>query len=83
MPNEMVDRVARAMREDLGLDWPYAGHEQLLGVARSAITAMREPTGLMVEAIDGFDVYWEYIADGRPNSPNDVWRAMIDAAVRD
>jgi nucleotide-binding universal stress UspA family protein len=39
MMDELTERVAMAMREELGIEWPYTGHEQLLDVARAAIEA--------------------------------------------
>ncbi len=84
---EMVERVARAIRDELGLDWPYTGHAMLLSTARAAIEAMREPNDLMLRAGDreaekatylglgGDEAQWSI--DGTTN----VWRAMHSAAL--
>jgi hypothetical protein len=50
--------------------------------ARAAIAAMRQPTDAMCAAVDDFDVYWGYNADGRPGSRTAVWQAMIDEALK-
>lgn len=64
---EMIERVARAMRKGLGVDWPYAGHEFLNDVAKAAIEEMRTPTDAMLEANAGRDPF--------------SWEIMIDAAL--
>ena len=76
----MVDRVARAIRKELGVDWPYTGHAELADVATAAIEAMRFTSAEMFtagqRAVGRMDhravktVDWEQ-----------VWRAMIDAAL--
>lgn len=67
---EMVERVAKAMRDSLGVDWPYTGHEFLMDVAHAAITAMRNPTQAMLDA-----------GPVKPYMDADVWASMIDAAL--
>jgi hypothetical protein len=44
MADDLVERVARAIRDELGLDWPYTGHAQLLDEARAAIEATQVAT---------------------------------------
>lgn len=88
--SEMVERVARALKAEIGRqfdaapllgdtttgDWHATGGTiDLEECAREAITAMRVPTGFMVDAIHsihrpGFAVSWAK-----------VWRTMIDAAL--
>ena len=73
--SEMVERVARAIISSAS---SYAGYEANSdywdSLARAAIEAMREPTEAMVNAapdLRGVDFY-----------PTDVWRAMIEAALK-
>lgn len=74
----MVERVAAAMRAELGVDWPYAGDEQLLDVARAAIEAMRRPSAYMLDR--GFlDSTVAWIEAG----PEDVWEVMIECALNE
>ena len=67
---EMVERVARAIRESE--EWSsFWGEEESLVLARAAIEAMREPTNKMLAAAmaeTATDLTAEY-------------RAMIDAAL--
>jgi hypothetical protein len=86
MPDTMIERVAIAIRKELGLDWPYAGHGTLMEVARAILTAMREPTEVMRDA--GADELPDRWADNPSDNTSeayaqtaDVWRAMIDAAL--
>ena len=69
----LVERVARALCEDCGLDWETATQEGWERQARAAIAAMREPTEAMLEA-------------GRSTPPRtrclEVYRAMIDEALK-
>jgi hypothetical protein len=44
MDDALIERVARAIRDELGLDWPYTGHAQLLDEARAAIEAANVAT---------------------------------------
>lgn len=70
----MIEKVARAIalsnRAPDSDDWPVYVND-----AKAAIEAMREPTEVMVE--DGQDAR----LDG--GGYYDVWRAMIDAALRE
>lgn len=83
----MIEQVARAMSEELGVDWPYTGHEQLLDVARAAIKAMREPTDAMAQS-GGFEaIHHKFVRLGSMNERDEIGRAvfaaMIDAALEE
>jgi len=78
-PNEMVERVARAICDAEGKPWGVFD-EAAIRLARVAIAVMREPTEAMVEI--GRDARWRSpIRDG--NSAREIWRAMIDASLKD
>ncbi len=71
--NEMEERIARAM---VAARWPEDDDWEdridqacYVLLARTAITAMREPSEAMVKAAQGLEVN------------QTVWRAMIDAAL--
>lgn len=85
--SEMVQRVARAM---LTADTPMDGEvisplcrteEDICHLARAAIAAMREPTAEMKEEGAPF-VRATTNTMGRVRA-DDVWRAMIDAAMEE
>lgn len=84
--SEMVDRVARALFADVVTGIPMADwnsedtdiHEHYRRMARVGIEAMREPTGLMVDAALANDKQWSINAIPRLRT---AWRAMIDAAL--
>lgn len=76
---DMVEKVARAMREELDIDWPYRGHESLIDVARAAIAAMRDPSESMVEA--GGSAKYSARRDGVDRRTPAIWQAMIDVAL--
>ena len=71
MDNEMIERVAKAIRLRDTTD-EYA-------MAREAIKAMREPTEKMMEAFD--------IASPMYDDPNttgeEYWKAAIDAVINE
>ena len=69
--SEMVERVAKVLERMT--DSPPATYEEL---ACAAIAAMREPTEAMCDA-------GANDRPGRQQSYADVWRAMIDAALKD
>lgn len=73
---EMVKRVALAIRTE-GLASSsavaMASDEALLAAARAAVAALREPTNQMIHAGALIET---------PH-PITVWRAMIDAALRE
>lgn len=87
MSNEMVRRVARAMRECLEAE-PFADNQtpgrtesdQYVLMARAAIAAMREPTEAMTKA---------YYCNSDPATGQRRWagtkvyRAMIHAALNE
>jgi hypothetical protein len=84
--SEMVERVARAIAADWGLNWeaPSLDRDAVMSAARAAIEAMRDPTNRMVGAS------WNaVIVDGdapkgalsRKNICRARWQAMIDAAL--
>lgn len=94
--SEMVERVARAIvsaadgTEGVGFDALMADQsgepiriykEELLKVARAAIAAMREPTGLMIAGADD-PLDWAGDGWGERATPETVWRAMTDAALK-
>jgi len=74
-----LERAARALaeRNDSAYWRGYVGDVQ------AVLEAIREPTEGMTGAAvySDLDIYWGYCADGRPGGPEDVWRAMIDAAL--
>lgn len=53
--------------------------------AAVAIGEMREPTSQMEDAVydADLDIYFGYRVDGRPGEAKDVWRSMIDAAIKE
>jgi len=65
--SEMVERVARSIDEQMSLD-----DNMPCDIARAAIAAMREPTQEMIDA---------YRATPHNSSPQDRYRAMIDAVI--
>jgi hypothetical protein len=71
--SEMIERVVKAMRET-GLDCCTWGDEVMAELATAAITAMREPTDAMVNALDDGD---------EDHGLEHGWRAAIDAALAD
>lgn len=85
--SEMIERVARQIFETnitvylrLSMDFSeqtVSVQEQYRGLARAAIEAMREPTEAMEEA--ALDVRPLML----PDSPREVWEAMIDAALNE
>jgi hypothetical protein len=79
--NEMIERVARAIADNLYSADPYdemvkdrRANYRIQSVARAAIAAMREPTEAMSQAGGG--------EQGDPFMANVVWRRMIDEAKR-
>jgi hypothetical protein len=74
--NEMVERVARALiaAGDNQVHTGFLSEEQAEVFARSAITAIREPTQDMKDA-------HPFTFDGGYEAA-EVWQAMLDAALR-
>lgn len=83
-PSEMVERVARALEKVIEDEFDTLGYvrdEQYRTIAKAAIAAMREPTGLCAAGnitidADSYHGPLSIICD-----PADVWVAMIDAAL--
>lgn len=87
--SEMVDRVAAALSPLLFSDDPDVAHriasplkvdaarDKMREKARAAIEAMREPTEAMYEAVSATGKMW------RETNSTEVYRAMIDGALRD
>jgi hypothetical protein len=81
--DDMVDRVAFAISGSYGCEDGADGFRTCVvdycscrNVARIAIAAMREPTEAMIRACDWPDTDWNSGLD-------DVWRCMIDGALRE
>jgi hypothetical protein len=77
--SEMVERVAKAISAKHGYYWT-----EHLALARTAIEAMREPTGAMVKAGDQKNHEDALIEAGCINITNElpaIYDAMIDAAL--
>lgn len=86
--NEMIERAAQAIREELSSDGvfftrddgvgPYECYEGALdteSVARTVLLAMRDPSDAMLTAAAG-------LTEGE-GGPKETWQAMIDAAMLD
>ena len=77
--SEMVERVAMALCDERWRgDWPKLNEgerEDWRGAARAAIAAMREPIEAMINSAHDRIAGEGEIAD--------VWRAMIDEALRE
>jgi hypothetical protein len=77
----MIERVAKAMADAVAMNYDH--NEAIFKLyARTAIAAMREPTGAM--AIDGSNTkvrVWDTAKETFLDDPQPVWRAMIDAAM--
>lgn len=96
MPNPIIERAARAIIQQLGVDGlihEAGGKLSVDGVvpehlARAVIRAIREPSEGMIEA-GGNVQWWESIGDDGetietrlyPDDVPRVWQAMIDAAL--
>jgi len=88
VPMDMVERVARAMAKAEGwslpndMSLPYAAGSRvgrMMGLARAAIAAMREPTEEMVRAGEKEFIASDVACCMEP--AEDCWQAMIDAAL--
>lgn len=96
--SEMVERVAKALLDSKNEGWLYAHdgtpimqlrlwswnnerhRRNFIAHSRSAIAAMREQTEEMLNAGVRVMVDWDSDCDGR--IPEDIFRAMIDAALK-
>lgn len=92
--NEMIDRVAKSLyarrNPQLG-DWdlrPPGWKNEYRDLARVAITAMREPTDEILDSGSGASNTYPAMPPGFEKEPvhrfvvTQMWRAMIDAALR-
>jgi hypothetical protein len=92
MMSEMVERVARAIHKTYHADtmdglsggsvdaaWDrlaeFDCQDEWRAAARAVIAAMREPTEAMIEGTNYPNTTWD-------SGDADVWRAMIDAALK-
>jgi hypothetical protein len=81
--DEMVERVSRAVcaldSPGMPQKWVDENWQRHAPLAREVIKAMREPTHDMTRA------GWRVAPmEGDPNrEPDEYWRAMIDAALKD
>ena len=93
-PSEMVERVARAIWDARESSFPARLRvrfedrltSEVFDMARAAIEAMREPTEAMMVAGGKVDVGHAWCAAGErivDDSAGDVYRGMIDAALKD
>lgn len=86
--NEMIERAAQAIRDELSSDGvfftrddgvgPYECYEGALdteALSRVVLEAMREPTDEMLTAAAG-------LTEGE-GGPTETWQALIDAALAD
>ena len=81
--SEMVERIAIAVCEADGCLWSEATDLDkglYRDTARAAIAAMREPTDAMIGQGYGYAISYE--DEGVVESPSEVWRAMIDEALK-
>jgi hypothetical protein len=79
--SEIVERVARAMHAKhfefaVPDDGGHPGLFYFREMAKTAIEAMREPTEAMLDGTNYPNTTWD-------SGDADVWRAMIDAALKD
>jgi hypothetical protein len=88
---EMVERIARKIDPDIWADFDRiakdvgvatASHDRRLSIkkARQILEEMRKPTGNM---IDMAARTWIRENGGMEMAPNIMWRAMIDAALKE
>lgn len=75
-----LERVAKAMRDELGVDWPYTGHAELMDVARAAVEALRDPPEEIARYADKqirAQGMWTEVAE------ETVWELMLDAILNE
>lgn len=75
--SEMVERVARALREQYDNRTTFEVTPRFSVMARAAIGALRRPTLAMAVFGD------TELAKGFDTNSQDVWTAMIDAALKE
>lgn len=73
---EIIDRIAAALAQIEDVEFVREYHR--LG-AIAALKAIRQPTEAMVKAASDYRI--EQASTGLGCMPNDVWQAMIDAAL--
>lgn len=74
----MIERVARAMARERGLEQWHAMED----LARAAIEAMREPTPLMLDVADyAMPGVTKEASEANQRKAWELWRKMIDAAL--
>jgi hypothetical protein len=72
----MLEKAEVALRETLGLDWPFTGNDGLGDAARAVLLAIREPNEGMMKAM------LASVPEGCDPGPFAVaWYAMIEAAL--
>lgn len=70
----LIERAEKALRDELGLDWPFTGNDGLRDAVRAVLTAIREPDEAMIT-----EAYDSYAANN--GSLRAVWGHMIDAML--
>ncbi len=74
MTDDLVERVARAICDEMHIQGKSWGGLQRHKLARAAIAAMREPTEAQLKAVQEWPGQQSY---------TDIWQAMIDAALKE
>lgn len=67
-----LERAEKALRDSLGLDWPYSANDGLKDAVVAVLTAIREPSEGMIKAGE---------CDGDMPFAEESWELMIDAAL--
>jgi len=82
----MIEKVAKAIavEQDLSNDYAEVIMDDLKGMARAAIEAMREPTEGMTKAAIGYGIPLSGMYEGSEEDfVEDVYEAMIDKALEE
>jgi hypothetical protein len=79
----MVKRVVIALQEVACYERGILAGTDLLPFARAAIAAMREPTKEQLSAAIMSFPPWGGHGESSAPSEDDMWRAMIDAALKE
>lgn len=88
----LIAQLRRQEPEKGGTYWVSAGDPantvidgtfDLLAIVRTVLQAIREPSEAMVEVVGNLEpkAGWWPDEPGQRNSPDEIWRAMIDAAL--
>jgi hypothetical protein len=82
MSKNMIERIAGAIKNAMGLDGVYTEHEELLAYARAAIEAMRLPQGAS-SVPGGLAIEESMFAseDTVFHGAAKCWNAILDAAL--